>query len=1121
MRGLRSAREPAASSLLIDGPLFAAPGSTPVDSNDGASSYAVHALSEHLFTPKRRRERALAPTTSSRTVEEVVLSREVAGGYDESAGYTHARPKPLKRDHTTLALPPVATSPALRRVGRTKRSMTSAKRAGAPHSAARAADAPLQSENAELRRRVAALEAALRAAQEHEEAQQRFAAQQHPPRADEELAPLDSMGLTPTPGPETMARESEIRAVEHARDVATLRLDEIDSLIGQLNGAFIDDDQLIAAWHQGATHINNAARRFLVQRRYRRARAALISWVGRRAAPFVKRGSAVVARLRVTHEATLPFVTKRARVYKHRCMQGWKQMHRAMQRVRGMADISWEAKLRVTIRAWHDVASGPGSRKQVADRYMSRKKQARKAILERSGDAPGEGGATERIVTNRELQYELEAGATRAIRAALAVNNMKRHLKAWFDVAVRPRKAAYLHYCKALMRRCKSAWRKWVAGRVAEAGAAATVRKQRRDQLKLIGMMRSTNVNKLALQTKADVVTEWRHYAHPRAVVRKRERIVARRCRKDCFNAWRVVAKRQHAVRALVVEEWRHAAHHRMFGPFRAWYVLTQNVLKERAIHQVIIDAYQRRRTRATKQHMFKHWEHMTTYGDVSSMKSRQEMIVQIEEQRTYIIALNSHITMLAETIDDLEVRLDEERALTDSHSKQRSDAQNKSLDYQHALKNVEEQYMIAQSRLDALTALHPGTANRIRGEEQKIIDEKESTKLQRDLIDANLGKSTPDMDKSLAPLVRSPDAFLPCILSRVILLSFPPIIHAHSQSSPHPWLSAIRSLPDGTTSYQDAKITCVRTRTLLMSVRMLHHPDRISTLLHSETATSFSSSPRALPPLRACAAHALTHRNFAYPSFPPFSPPCKNQARWRDKIQKKRDKRVNFRGPAGGGRAFTRRQHNPAAVERTDRSRSISRRGSKSSITSAGSRPGSASSARSATPEGEAATAGGSESAAPARAAVEGAAAAEVPAPSGTATVPTLVETVAEEEEDDPELEQLEQYAVRQVVSPSQPPSLFLSLSFSLFLPAYFHRPPHHPNAHHSSPQPLPRPCLLSFSLCGSATTTTTIAYHDGRTRIRTLAKAKISSGCALRPRLQCSASRRWTGRRRTRRSR
>ena len=199
-----------------------------------------------------------------------------------------------------------------------------------------------------------------------------------------------------------------------------------------------------------------------------------------------------------------------------------------------------------------------------------------------------------------------------------------------------------------------------------------------------------------------------------------------------------------------------------MFGPFRAWYVLTQSVLKERAIHQVIIDAYQRRRTRATKQQMFKHWEHMTTYGDVSSMKSRQEMIVQIEEQRTYIVALNSHIVTLVETIDDLDVRLDEERALTDSHSKQRSEAQNKSLDYQHALKSVEEQYMIAQSRLDALTALHPGTANRIRGEEQKIIDEKESTKLQRDLIDANLGKSTPDMDKSLAPLVRgSPDTVL------------------------------------------------------------------------------------------------------------------------------------------------------------------------------------------------------------------------------------------------------------------------------------------------------------------------------------------------------------------------
>ena len=491
MRGSPRSARAAASSLLIDGPLFSAPGSTPTDSNDGASSYAVHALSEHLFTPKRRRERALAPTTSSRTVEEVVLIREVAGGYDESAGYTHARRKPLNRDHTTLALPPVATSPALRRVGRTKRSMTSAKRAGAPHAAARAADAPLQSENAELRRRVEALEAELRAVQEQQEE-----AQYQLPRADDELAPLESMGLTPTPGPETMARESEIRAVEHARDVATLRLDEIDSLISQLNGAFIDDDQLIAAWHQAATHINNAVRRFLVQRRYRRARAALTSWAGRRAAPFVKRGSAIVARLRVTHEATLPFVKKRARVYKHRCMQGWKQMHRAMQRVRGMADISWEAKLRVTIRAWHDVASGPGSRKQVADRYMSRKKQARKAILERSGDAPGEGAAAERIVTNRELQYELEAGATRAIRAALAVNHMKRHLKAWFDVAVLPRKAAYLHYCKALLRRCKTAWRKWVAGRVAEAGAAATVRKQRREQLKLIGMMRSTNVNK-------------------------------------------------------------------------------------------------------------------------------------------------------------------------------------------------------------------------------------------------------------------------------------------------------------------------------------------------------------------------------------------------------------------------------------------------------------------------------------------------------------------------------------------------------------------------------------------------------------------------------------------------
>ena len=746
------------SSLLIDGPLFEDPSALSEREDGSGTPYAVHALSEHLFMPKRRRERALAPTTTSRTVEEVVLGREVAGGYGESAGYTHRRPKPTERSHEVLALPPVATSPALRRVGNRQRTMMSSRSPGAAQqqqrrlsqqrAAAAAADAQLQGENAELRRKIAALEDQLRCAAQ--QSQQRAAAAASPAS----LSPLDSMAFTPTltPGPETIARESEIRAVEHARDVATLRLDEIDALIGQLNGAFIDDDQLIARWHQGATVINAAVRRFVVERRYRKAQVALRSWIGRRSMRFVNRAAPVIARLRSMHLATRPFVAKRERVYKHRCMKAWQRMHRAMQRVRGMADISWEAKMRVTIRAWHAVSKGPGSRRHVAERYLARQKTARATILRKT---TMEGERAARIVTDRELQFEMDATATREIRAKLAVSMLQRFVNAWWDVAVRPAHAAHRHYCKALTRRCTRAWKSWVAGRAAEAGVAASARKERRDQLKLVGMMRSTNTRKQALEIQLDVVTEWRHWAHPRATVRRRERVVAARRRSESFLAWRVVAKRQHAVRALVIDEWKHAAQQRMLGPFRAWYVLTERVKKEKAMHQVIVSAWERRRVRSTKHNMFKHWEHMTMYGDVSSMKSRQEMILQIEEQRTYITALNTHIAGLVDVTDELELRLTEERALTDSHSKQRSEAQSKQLDYQHALKNVEEQYMVAQARLDALTSLHPGTMALVRAQEQVLIDASESAKLQKDLMEANLGKSTPDMNSSLAPLAR------------------------------------------------------------------------------------------------------------------------------------------------------------------------------------------------------------------------------------------------------------------------------------------------------------------------------------------------------------------------------
>eukprot|EP00753_Platysulcus_tardus_P011592 PLAT3299.4.p1 GENE.PLAT3299.4~~PLAT3299.4.p1 ORF type:complete len:1290 (-),score=534.50 PLAT3299.4:50-3919(-) len=501
------------------------------------------------------------------------------------------------------------------------------------------------------------------------------------------------------------------RRVSLSSPEGTLR--EISSILSRLDTVFVDVENEEAIQRRAATTIVAGARRFLQRKRYLAFREGLRRWRGRTG--FLIHDALRHHRVRfaaVHDKIKAADAARRVRTLRNvlLALAGYTRLVVPMRRRRAaMAEVMFERRqqstLRVVVRSWLSLATSKRSRKAVTEAYAKRVAAARARLVAR--------GITG-LITRGMLEEELAREATSLIRSRSLMYAKQRHLKAWEATVLGPRRRrmamAARHADMRLLRLTWSALLLFFQRRQKEAFPTtwqSKKRMQRRYNMRIVTQhYRRTHLRKHLLALAE-------HTHRVRALARMQSARWARQCRR-VLAAWHERAAAQRQLRRATVARWKAVQESLLRTPFEAWFVWAADRRAARAAREAVVRAFRRRKQRQRVYMTFKSWKHAFLYGSADAIRSREELVATLEQQRLLGHDLQDNVNEYRALMEKMQAQLDEKDVRLKERALELVAADDRVRRLHFQKHHAEQEVVRLQTLVDQLTLLHPGSVRRL-----------------------------------------------------------------------------------------------------------------------------------------------------------------------------------------------------------------------------------------------------------------------------------------------------------------------------------------------------------------------------------------------------------------------
>ncbi len=507
----------------------------------------------------------------------------------------------------------------------------------------------------------------------------------------------------------------------------TTTIDDIHTTLERLDFVFVEKGRAEEVIRKGkaATKIASLMRKCIATKRYRRTRDSLRSWRRRR-------GGMLLAKL---FEANKERNRKIERVMKEMAVRrslkiqavNFRSFARYVEFVRPtrMAQLDGAVALqkrrevqlfRDVFLPWKNIALGPQSRKAVKTAYDERLKAA-KASLHAAQNARHE---SKRVtVTGAMVAQEMRIRAAAIIKANTTRFLLQRVFSAWsvdFMSRLSDAKArSDALWARKILPRTFEAWKRVVESRDEGVGVNKTWAAVKFDK---------NSVNMRAIAAHADhlcvkhVFRAFRDHVQRIYEVKRRYLQSQRKKLRVVMAEWLARAEHQRNIKRICVDTWRDYGLRGRRVPFRAWYVWARERVFQRRVDDAIINAYMRRKQRLLVSGVFRRWRHQALYADINAMLNRNELVHALKEQKALVLYMQESLEATKATLTQTKEHLSEERKRSKTLTERLTDKSKSVIELRFANHQLESQLVKAQTMIDSLTLIHPGTIARLKGGE-------------------------------------------------------------------------------------------------------------------------------------------------------------------------------------------------------------------------------------------------------------------------------------------------------------------------------------------------------------------------------------------------------------------
>ena len=148
----------------------------------------------------------------------------------------------------------------------------------------------------------------------------------------------------------------------------------------------------------------------------------------------------------------------------------------------------------------------------------------------------------------------------------------------------------------------------------------------------------------------------WHGLARIHSLVAQKRRAILTRLASSCITAWSLQAKFNKAMKLRVIGQWINYRNTMMRCPLKKWIEWTVN-MRDR---ERLFCTHKRLGKGRIMLRIFRHWRHFISYGRVSGLYSRSELLEKLEEKSMRVEALESDLALSAKqhiTFDDGNLR--------------------------------------------------------------------------------------------------------------------------------------------------------------------------------------------------------------------------------------------------------------------------------------------------------------------------------------------------------------------------------------------------------------------------------------------------------------------------------
>ena len=359
--------------------------------------------------------------------------------------------------------------------------------------------------------------------------------------------------------------------------------------------------------------------------------------------------------------------------------------------------------LRLIMKEWFDVATGPYSRKGAMDRFRARMDAARVTLAEKlklKGEELGK-------ITKEMLVEEMRKTVVEKMAASRAKFRVKISFHACRNAVIMTREAeekAKRHYSVTMFRKIFYPWTEW-----SHLNSVGLDRARWPQARKMVVRYNQTAVDSFAKRRVEKLVfSAWKpvsmRYTEAK---RMRRRNISEFIRKHIY-AWQEVGKKQAEMKKLAVHEWRNYSIRIMMVPFRMWFLWSDSRKRKRADQKRLINSYHRAKNRKFLWNILKGWRHQAVYGRIAGLYSRNDLMKSLTEQKQQCITMERQMNSYVGTVNEMNSLLEDNTKRVAEMEEEIKKKDEKSKIMRMAMHHAEQEIIQMQSLVDCVAQIHP-----------------------------------------------------------------------------------------------------------------------------------------------------------------------------------------------------------------------------------------------------------------------------------------------------------------------------------------------------------------------------------------------------------------------------